>query len=103
MKKFDMTVYEVEEMTQRELIEVNGGLDPITWTILGVIFTAIGAVAAVLALVDNGPTGYHTVELEAIIGEQGYVVLECGMHQPHIVYGHPGQKIIMRCSWPVSD
>ena len=103
MRKLDVAVYDVEEMNQRELLEVNGGLDPITWTILGVVFTIIGAVSAVYALVNNGPTGYHTVEFEVVIGEYGYVVVECGRHQPHVEYGYPGQKKVIRCSWPVED
>lgn len=98
-----MTVYDVEEMNQRELVEVNGGLDPITWTIFGVVFTIIGAVSAVFALVNNGPTGYHTVEFEVVVGENGYVVVECGRLQPHIERGYPGQKVIIRYSWSVED
>ena len=101
MKKFEMKNYEVEEMSQQELVDVSGGLDPIT--VLGVTFTIIGAVATVWQLAKDGPTGYHTVEFRLEVGEEGYVVVECGMHEPHRVYGAPGQIVRVQCSWPVRD
>ena len=39
MKKFDLAIYEVEEMNQKELTEVNGGVA--FWTIAGVIICCI--------------------------------------------------------------
>lgn len=59
MKKFDLAIYEVEEMNQKELTEVNGGVA--FWTIAGVIIAFVALVYTIYRD-SRPPQTIHTTD-----------------------------------------
>ena len=59
MKKFDLAIYEVEEMNQKELTEVNGGVA--FWTIAGVIIAFVALVYTIYR--DSRPHRKQFIQL----------------------------------------
>ncbi len=104
MKKFELSAYEVEEMDQKELIEVKGGVDPITIWIAGValVFTIYQAILMTYQILrdSNGVPGEtNEIEFKGIADETGFVRIACPKHGIHEMRVMPGQEFIIKCSW----
>lgn len=105
MKKFELSAYGVEEMEQKELIEVNGG-EPISISVViaaaTLLFTIIGTIAAIHQITRNSngvSGGINEIEFSGIADSTGLVRISCPIHGSHDMRVMPGGAFKIKCAW----